>query len=98
MEHRAHPRRKTLKHGSLVLKPGGAKVDCVVRDISAGGARIWRPHWVRLPRRFQLTIPGEINVKAELCWENGQEAGLRFVGSGTAFARQAFGRRGARAA
>jgi len=98
MEHRAHPRRRTLKHGALTLTPSGRKIDCVVRDVSAGGARIWRPHWVRLPARFQLSIPGEINVKVELRWEVGQEAGVAFIGSGTAFARQSFGRRGATAA
>lgn len=98
MELRAHTRRRTLKHGALTLKPGGTRVDCIVRDISASGARIWRPHWVRLPARFQLTIPGELNVKVQLRWEVGQEAGVQFVGSGVAFARQSFGRRGATAA
>lgn len=97
MDNRAYPRRRTLKHGALTLKSGGPKVDCVVRDISASGARIWRPHWLRLPARFQLTIPGELNVTVQLRWEIGQEAGVQFVGSGMAFARRSFGRRGAAA-
>lgn len=93
MEHRAHTRRKTLKHGSLILKAGGLKVDCIIRDISAGGARIWRPHWISLPPRFELAIPGEMSRAVRLCWQHGQEAGVQFAIVAAGSARRSFGKK-----
>jgi hypothetical protein len=98
MDNRAHPRRKTLKHCSLILKSNGAKIDCVLRDISAGGARLWRPYWVSLPARFQLAIPGEPVREVRLCWQFGQEAGVAFLAASGNAVRRSFGRSRATAA
>ena len=84
MDHRTQTRRKTLKQGLLILRPGGPEIGCVIRDYSGGGARIWRPHWVRLPPRFKLVISGELALDVEVRWQVGQEAGLQFLGINSA--------------
>jgi hypothetical protein len=81
MEKRIHRRRKTMKHGWLVLEPGSPKIDCIVWELSSAGARIWRPYWVSLPKHFELIVPGAPAAMVQLRWQMGQEAGVQFVES-----------------
>lgn len=53
--------------------------DTVLRDISAGGARIVSPE-VGLPSCFQIALPGgALVLNAERCWEKDGEMGIRFL-------------------
>jgi hypothetical protein len=52
---RTAPRHRVLKHGTLAFGDGGA-VDCLVRNISAGGARLDVANPFRLPQSFTLVI------------------------------------------
>jgi len=44
-----------LKHGTLTFSEGGS-VDCMVRNISSGGARLEVANPLRLPQSFTLFI------------------------------------------
>jgi hypothetical protein len=82
MENRASVRRRTLKQALLILNTNGSVVDCLIRDLSFGGAGLWLHNWMALPRRFDLVLPGEkLRVGARLAWQRGQAAGVQFVGA-----------------
>ena len=55
IEKRATPRHRVLKHGMLAFGGGGG-VDCTVRNISSGGARLDIANPVVLPQSFTLFI------------------------------------------
>ena len=54
-ERRTAPRHKVLKHGTLAFGGGGG-VDCMVRNISSGGARLDLANPLSLPQSFTLVI------------------------------------------
>jgi hypothetical protein len=54
-ERRTAPRHRVLKHGTLAFGAGGT-VDCMVRNISSGGARLDLANPFRLPQSFTLVI------------------------------------------
>jgi hypothetical protein len=55
IEKRAAPRHRVLKHGTLTFS-GGGRVDCMVRNISLGGARLDVANPFGLPKSFTLLI------------------------------------------
>jgi hypothetical protein len=57
-EKRTAPRHRVLKHGTLAFG-GGGSVDCTVRNISSGGARLELANPFRLPQSFTLVIESD---------------------------------------
>lgn len=57
-EKRTAPRHRVLKHGTLAFG-GGGSVDCTVRNISSGGARLDLANPFRLPQSFTLVIESD---------------------------------------
>jgi hypothetical protein len=55
IEKRRAPRHRVLKHGTLFFRSGGG-VDCMVRNVSSGGARLDVANPFRLPQSFSLII------------------------------------------
>jgi hypothetical protein len=83
-ERRREPRLKVLKHGKVLLTELKS-IDCMVRDISPLGARIEFELPVRLPSQFRLRIvSADLTIPAAPVWQHRREAGVRFVGVGTA--------------
>lgn len=83
-ERRADQRLKTLKEAKVMLTDW-ISVDCILRDISAGGARLEFEHPITLPKEFRVHIvSGNITIPAEPCWQRRNEAGVRFTGIATA--------------
>jgi hypothetical protein len=75
---RQHGRTPSLYSGSL-HRDGLSANDCVVRDISAGGARVLLQ---RLPPGQQhcvLDIDGVGLFPCRIVWRRGNEAGVRFL-------------------
>ncbi len=58
IEKRTAPRHKVLKHGTLAFTGGGG-VDCMVRNISSGGARLDVANPFGLPQSFTLVIQAD---------------------------------------
>ena len=54
IEKRTAPRHRVLKQGTLAFKGGG--MDCTVRNISSGGARLDVTNPLGLPASFMLVI------------------------------------------
>jgi PilZ domain len=56
------------------------KMECVVRDISLGGARIEVDETFALPTEFALEIPQRgAMLLCELQWRNGDAVGVKFL-------------------
>jgi hypothetical protein len=79
-EHRRSPRKRTLKEARVVLTDR-TTMDCLVRDMSAQGARLAFGAPVTLPTTFSLLmVASEKLIPAELLWQRGLLAGIAFTG------------------
>jgi hypothetical protein len=78
---RAERRQRVLKRGILVTNNGFSTVDCVIRDLSAHGARVAVEAEYKAPPQFSLLVVETGNrLPAERRWQKGKEIGLRFLG------------------
>ena len=81
-ENRASVRRRTLKEGKVILTDTTV-MDCRIRDLSDGGARLEFGGLTNLPKEFRLLIVGtNMVVPAALAWQRGQFVGVYFTGPG----------------
>lgn len=73
-------RRRTLLSGKIDFH-NRAVFDCVVRNISAGGAKIACAQQIALPDIFHLSIPQkDERRRARAVWRGREEIGVRFLG------------------
>ncbi len=78
-ERRSSPRRRTFL-GAQLKRPGGATIsDCIVRDLSKTGARLYVAQPIALPGEIELEITktGE-RFRAEVVWAARDSYGIRF--------------------
>jgi hypothetical protein len=71
-------RKAAYRFARLVL-PNGSDICCIVRDVSATGARVMMEGQFALPQDF--TFRNEQtgkSVKAHLVWQDGAEVGIAF--------------------
>jgi hypothetical protein len=81
-ERRRSARMKVLKEGRVLLTDHTA-VECTVRDISAGGARLEFACPVELPQAFRLRIvSADLTIPARTAWRRQLEVGVTFTGVG----------------
>ncbi len=78
IEKRTTPRHRVLKHGTLAFG-GGGSVDCTVRNISSGGARLDVANPIGLPRSFTLVIQtNQFMRRCHPVWVSEQRIGVAF--------------------
>ena len=78
IEKRAAPRQKVLKHGTLSFG-GGCGLDCTVRNISPGGARLDVANPFGLPQSFMLLIEtDQFMRRCRPVWSNDNRIGVAF--------------------
>jgi hypothetical protein len=70
-------RRSALKGGRIVYQ--GGSVECRVRNISDGGARLELAGQQLLPHSFELHIAGMPARQCSLRWAKGNLIGVQFV-------------------
>jgi PilZ domain len=77
-ERRKHPRLRVLKSAKLIF--GKASVfDCVVRNLTAVGARIEIPNTIDLPQVFEMTFDGGRSIRScRLVWRTSSGTGVEF--------------------
>ena len=79
-ERRADQRHRVLKGGTLQFNNGYSSLECVIRDLSATGARIQMGETFGVPSRFTMSISGETKrIEASLRWRNSRNIGLTFL-------------------
>ena len=76
-ERRRHERSPLLYSGSLY--DGENMVDCVIKDISASGARLMIERRVAEQERFILDIDGVGLFPSKIVWRADDHAGIRFL-------------------
>jgi hypothetical protein len=78
-EKRREPRHRTLQTGRLVFNGACSTFDCLIRDMSDGGARLRFGEMLALPDAFELMICVKgVRLPARLAWWRGTEAGVAF--------------------
>jgi PilZ domain len=79
-ERRRDPRHVINRMAMLQTNPHALPRDCMVTDISLGGARLFAGG-VEVPDRFHLQITGEKGGyrECEVVWRLGSEIGVAFV-------------------
>ena len=78
-EHRAAPRHRVYKGGRINFEraPG---IDCVIRNISDGGACLEVETAFPIPDQFRLMIKPEQTIRGcRIAWRRGHKIGVRFV-------------------
>lgn len=55
-ERRLNPRNRVLRKARIVYREGYATMECVVLDLSEGGARLRLGDWLDVPGHFELRI------------------------------------------
>lgn len=79
-DNRSGQRRRMLKQGLIVTNNGHSTIDCVVRDMSLGGARLKVENGLAVPALFELLLVSEeARVPAEVVWRRPNEVGIRFA-------------------
>ena len=79
-ERRTASRQKSFLRGSIQFNNRRTVIDCLVRDISASGARLIFSDSVSVPNVVELYIPQkEQTLRAHVQWRRGEELGVAFA-------------------
>jgi hypothetical protein len=78
-DRRAHPRSRLLRRGRIVFRDGYCSADCVVMDISTGGALLKFAGLIGLPETFELRLDSGIRRRAEVRYRTHETMGVRFA-------------------
>jgi PilZ domain len=81
MRTRKHPRKIIKAVGYLYTNDGWPIGECVVRDISAGGAKFVHKITDELPGHLILALSkgGHVRRACELVWRKDDQVGVRFL-------------------
>ncbi|WP_068312429.1 PilZ domain-containing protein [Polycladidibacter hongkongensis] len=80
-ERRQSQRKRTLKEGRIVFGDNSVVYDCIVRDLSAIGAKLKMESTQGIPEEFQLfLVHTRQKVKVETRWRTANELGVEFIG------------------
>ena len=73
-------RKRNYKAGIASYQNHNLTLDCVVRDMTPGGAKLKFETGTVVPDRFRLTIPMDgIKVDCEVKWRDDLEVGVAFL-------------------
>jgi hypothetical protein len=75
-------RRRMLKSAKIAYSDRHVTINCMVRDISATGARLRVEGSVTAPDTFELLIPLDgMEANCEVVWRREADIGVRFLGA-----------------
>ncbi|MFO1106873.1 MAG: PilZ domain-containing protein [Amaricoccus sp.] len=78
-DRRQSPRRRLLRRAQVVFRNGYSVLDCIVLDLSEGGARLKLTNWNVLPNRFELRMENSPPQIATVCHRAADVTGIRFL-------------------
>ena len=78
-ERRQDPRAQMLRRARVVFRSGHCVVECVVLDLSSGGARLKFTGILALPPRFELRLDSGLSRPAEIRFRGADVAGVQFT-------------------
>ena len=77
---RQQPRRRVIKGGKVIFNRGQSIIDCSIRDLSEGGAKLVFGGPTNMPHEFQLQLPDGRRFQCELRWARDGAVGVKFQG------------------
>lgn len=78
-ERRTAARQKSFLRGRISFNHGRSAADCLIRDISARGARLIFSATIAIPDIVDLYVPQkEQTLRAHVQWRHGDELGIAF--------------------
>ena len=81
---RTSQRHRVLKQGKIYVASNLSIINCTVRDLSEGGAKLSCGEPTSIPKSFRLVITGETTQReARVRWRRGNDVGVEFVGEPT---------------
>jgi len=84
-EGRRSDRMRTFMAAKVSFSNGQSTLDCTIRNISDGGAKLQISGGITLPGEFDLIIPQRnFNRRVRLCWRNDEFCGVAFLDQGDA--------------
>ncbi|GJE44248.1 PilZ domain-containing protein [Methylobacterium soli] len=84
-EHRKETRQRVFLKGRINFNHGASSMDCLVRDLSASGARLALSETTTLPEVFELYIPQKDRTyRSVLRWRREDGVGITFSETATA--------------
>ena len=80
-ERRKYPRIPVTQPATLFRQDGTPITDCLLRDISIGGARLQVEVKIDIPRMFSLQVPrgGRVQRYCAMVWRSDAEMGVKFI-------------------
>lgn len=79
-DRRAFPRRRVLKRGKVLFNDNRSVFDCLIRDLSQGGARLACSQSSTLPEKFTLVFVPEREARdVRVAWRHMDEVGVAFT-------------------
>ncbi len=83
-------RLRTMIQGRIVFNRGCSTMDCVVRDMAEGGARLQVAQAAAVPERFDLVLPLRHEThRAVVRWRREDEIGVAFEAAAGQTSREA---------
>jgi hypothetical protein len=79
LEKRLLPRRHTMIIATIVFDGGRTRLDCVIRNLSDGGAKLEVATVRGIPQTFDLLVPGKRPHPSKVIWRSLKELGVQFV-------------------
>jgi hypothetical protein len=78
-EHRQNQRTRTLRAGKILFNNRRCVIDCMVRNVSNGGACLLVPNVAGVPSAFDLRIEGEAAIRScRTMWHARNRLGVKF--------------------
>jgi hypothetical protein len=79
-EHRIARRQRVLKQGKILFFNNLSIVDCVIRDLSATGAKLICGDQAAVPNEFRLVVLGDNQMRdVRVTWRKGDLIGVTFT-------------------
>jgi hypothetical protein len=79
LEKRLSPRRHTMIIATIVFDAGQSRVDCVIRDLSDGGAKLEVATVRKIPQSFDLLVPRHRPQHCRVVWRALKQMGVQFI-------------------
>lgn len=79
-------RLRSLLRGHVIFNAGASSIDCIIRNISAAGARLDMADSVALPTEFDLSVPHRGRTyRVRIVWRHEGQIGVEMTeGAATA--------------
>ncbi len=76
---RDHTRVRTLKGGQIIYNNASCIADCLILNMSDGGASLQASDAIDLPNHFTLKDNQDQSYDCEVRWQHGRKLGVRFI-------------------